>query len=473
MKSITTLIAFSFSLSASAATFVVTNINDSGPGSLRSAIDSVNAAAGTSHRIEFAANVNLIDLLTPLPIINKATVEIDASAASGVSVEPINPSASHRLIRVSSSVASLTLRGFSLRSGLAETTGEGGGCLDGSDANSTALLTLDRMQFVNCAARYQGLSRGGAVYWNGLRATVIDSHFESNAALATGTTNASQASGGAIYAREVMIQRSQFVSNQASGVVTFGGALYASAAMTITDSRWLNNSTLSPSASSANGGAIYAECTSGCLYDLRRGFFGGNQAGVAGALFVRSGTQFFSTLSLQNLSFVDNRALGSFTTAAGAVYLDGLAGTILEASHLSFQSNQGQTAHIVMQGNGSQIRSLHNSVFGRGATAGCLFTAQPQAASANVVTDSNCQLSTTAFTLIPTLADGPVIARAEMSVVAYGPSSPVIDTANSAQCPATDALGSNRPRDGNADGIIACDIGAYELVDAIFRNGFE
>jgi hypothetical protein len=460
-----------FSTAASAATFTVTTNEDSGTGSLRSAIDSVNTAPGSSHRIEFAANVGLIDLLTPLPIITNATVEIDASGAPGVSIEPINPSAGFRLIRVSNSVNSLTLRGFTLRSGRAETVGEGGGCLDGFAANSAALLTLERMQFVNCSASFQGFARGGAVNWSGLRATVIDARFESNLALATGTGSSAQASGGAIYAREVVIQRSQFVGNQANGVVTSGGALFTSAAMTITDTQWLNNSTASPSASSANGGAIYAECTGGCVYDLRRGFFGGNQAGVAGALFVRSGSQFFSVLSLQNLSFANNRALGTFTTAAGAVYFDGIAGTILEASHLSFQSNQGATAHIVMQGS-SQIRSLHNSVFGRSTTPGCLLF-NLQAASANVVTDVLCQLNATAFALAPALTDGAVTVTEPMSVIAYGPTSPVIDAANSSQCPATDALGSSRPRDGNGDGVIACDIGAYELVDAIFRNGFE
>jgi CSLREA domain-containing protein len=40
--------------------------------------------------------------------------------------------------------------------------------------------------------------------------------------------------------------------------------------------------------------------------------------------------------------------------------------------------------------------------------------------------------------------------------------SPAIDAGDNAQCPETDQRGQARPTDGNADGIFACDIGAYE-----------
>jgi hypothetical protein len=40
--------------------------------------------------------------------------------------------------------------------------------------------------------------------------------------------------------------------------------------------------------------------------------------------------------------------------------------------------------------------------------------------------------------------------------------SPAVDVASSRRCPRTDQRGITRPQDGNADGVAACDIGAYE-----------
>ncbi len=54
------------------------------------------------------------------------------------------------------------------------------------------------------------------------------------------------------------------------------------------------------------------------------------------------------------------------------------------------------------------------------------------------------------------------------------PDSPVVDTGGGG-CPATDQRGQPRPRDGDGDGVVACDIGAIELAlaDGLFANGFE
>jgi len=43
------------------------------------------------------------------------------------------------------------------------------------------------------------------------------------------------------------------------------------------------------------------------------------------------------------------------------------------------------------------------------------------------------------------------------------PGSPAIDRADDARCPGVDQRGSPRPRDGNQDGSLLCDLGAYEL----------
>jgi hypothetical protein len=74
---------------ASAATFTVTNTSDFGPGSLREAIDSANAAPG-SDEIWFAISgpdPHMIAIDTPLPEITDV-VTIDGTTQSGSSCEP-------------------------------------------------------------------------------------------------------------------------------------------------------------------------------------------------------------------------------------------------------------------------------------------------------------------------------------------------------------------------------------------------
>lgn len=51
--------------------------------------------------------------------------------------------------------------------------------------------------------------------------------------------------------------------------------------------------------------------------------------------------------------------------------------------------------------------------------------------------------------------------------------SPVIDVANGTACYVTDQRGEVRGGDGNGDGVSGCDIGAVEVGDLLFFDGFE
>ena len=142
MKRLILPLLFACAAPTGAATFAVTNAFDSGAGSLRDAMTQANAASGNTHRIEFASALNgsVIELLSPLPTITKMGLEIDGP---GISIEPLNPLNSHRLLVASSNVLTLTLRGLSLSGGLATGTGSGGGCVDGSAVNLGAALRLE------------------------------------------------------------------------------------------------------------------------------------------------------------------------------------------------------------------------------------------------------------------------------------------------------------------------------------------
>ncbi|MFZ4780480.1 MAG: hypothetical protein ACOYM3_34435, partial [Terrimicrobiaceae bacterium] len=68
-----------------AATYTVLNLDDSGPGSLRQAVQSANLIKGST--IAFATN-GTIKLSTPLPNISKQ-VTIDGTTAPGYSGSPV------------------------------------------------------------------------------------------------------------------------------------------------------------------------------------------------------------------------------------------------------------------------------------------------------------------------------------------------------------------------------------------------
>lgn len=76
-------------LPVSAATYTVTNTNDSGPGSLRQALLNANAAPG-GHRVEFAigSGPQTIQPVTPLPEVNWPVV-IDGRTQPGYAGQPI------------------------------------------------------------------------------------------------------------------------------------------------------------------------------------------------------------------------------------------------------------------------------------------------------------------------------------------------------------------------------------------------
>lgn len=87
------LLALAFAAnSAQAATITVSNLNDSGAGSLRDAITQANATVGVPDTINFTTGAGTINLLTPLPAITDTvtlnggttpTIELNGAATQG------------------------------------------------------------------------------------------------------------------------------------------------------------------------------------------------------------------------------------------------------------------------------------------------------------------------------------------------------------------------------------------------------
>jgi hypothetical protein len=145
--------------------YVVTNTNDSGPGSLRAAVTEDN----TSAPINFAASLagNTITLSTELDITNSLT--LDGTAVPGLS---ISGGGATRVIDVAPG-ATVTLRGLSIENGSAST---GGGIL----VDATATLTLSGVTVAGNTATGNG---GGIENLGTL--SIVDSTIANNAAGST------------------------------------------------------------------------------------------------------------------------------------------------------------------------------------------------------------------------------------------------------------------------------------------------
>ena len=453
-----------------AADFLVSNDNDGGGGSLRQAIVNANAANGTSHRIlrsaNFSGNVTIF-LESPLPALNKPTLEVDLP---NITVTVFDVSNSFRLMAAGVNVERLTLRNFRLQTGLAE-SGDGGGCIASTAGSGTQLLFVDNLQFISCVARKTGFARGGAIYWNRGRVTIDRSDFLDNAAI---SIDGSQASGGAIYAVDLTVRTSYFFNNQTqSSSAGFGGAVSSIGQMEIRDSRFEQNKALAgPGGQPHRGGAVAGGCDT-CTNVIRESYFGSNRADDGGAIFINDQTSPFTNItSLVNLTVLGNETRNS----GAAIYL---VRTALNGAHLSFQENtagisgDNPTAHLMLL-TGS-INALHNSVFGFSARPGCRASTPAIVGLGNLTTDATCAMIVPNATQVASSAvSGTINLFDAMPVLRYAINSPAVDGAFTPQCVATDARGTARPIDGNADGVALCDVGAFEReADLLFRNGFE
>ena len=269
------------------ATFMVSNTNDSGAGSLRQAILDANSSAGEDV-IEVTA-VGTLTLLSPLPIITDS-VTIQGSSTD---LFIIDGQGLHRVFEVG--LTAVTITDLTIQQGSAtDADGRGGGIRSGGIG-----LTLSNIKVLSSTAE----SHGGGVYVTG-GLTVSDSLFQNNHSI-SGT----------------------------------GGALFSGGVTLMTGTQFLDNT------SRLSGGAVYVL---GELY-ATDGLFQGNQSlSDGGGLFS------FSQTTLQNTHFISNTAQdqGGGASAPG----------VLTISDSLFQDNQT----IVGTGGGlfgQDLATLHNTDF--------------------------------------------------------------------------------------------------------------
>ncbi|MFN8445322.1 MAG: choice-of-anchor Q domain-containing protein [Caldilineaceae bacterium] len=170
--------------------------------------------------------------------------------------------------------------------------GTGGAVFTQQSANIT------NTQFISNSSTAGGSNPGGALFVNNGLLVVVDSSF---------TQNQASNDGGALFARQVTITNTDFLSNTSTHN---GGAVYSGGTTRVTDSLFENNLAYVNGGSSINGGALFIN---GALSTINSDYISNTVLNLGGAIFAQSAT-------VQGGQFIHNRSL---TDHAGAVWIDG------------------------------------------------------------------------------------------------------------------------------------------------------
>ncbi len=336
------LLACGLSAPAFAGVFTVTNLNDSGSGSLREAITLANANSDES-LIRFAT-AGRIELSTELPRI------FTSMTINGEQAVTLDGQGSTRIFRVGSDAN-----------------------VSGPGRDFAGDLTLNGLTVQNAfvAPSFSALDRnpttsGGGVFLEKGRLTVHNSTFRENAA----------GNGGAIYAlggrgNQLTIEGSSFSSNDAH--TSYGGAVYVDA-----DQSWnpdgvkvsINQSTFTNNRGGFGAGiAVRDNDRDGGSFSVTNSQFTGNQANGGGAAYNRQ-----TTILFDNVTMTDNDASfqinmpNPFDQSGGGLYFSRNSKATIRNSSLT-GSDAGSGGGMII-GSGGDIKIEDSVISGNTAADG-------------------------------------------------------------------------------------------------------
>jgi hypothetical protein len=279
----TTIGAVVLAPGAAADTFTVDNLENSGPGSLRRAVNQANANTGLD-QVVFQSSLSG-DLTLNSAVSISDGVEIAGPGALQVTLDPDDADRILSLYGLPADNRRVAVSGLTLRDG----TADYGGAIYSVDAD----LEIARSTITGNAAT----AAGGAVYSLNSSLTLADTNV---------IDNSSDGYGGGVYAvgSTVAIARSRMTGNAATAA---GGAVYGSdSSLTLADTRVTSNS------SDGYGGGVYA---AGSTIDIADSNVAYNTADSSGAGIAAAN----SPLQIRRTSVGGNESLGY----GGGVYVYG------------------------------------------------------------------------------------------------------------------------------------------------------
>ncbi|MBN8480653.1 MAG: hypothetical protein J0L88_03575 [Xanthomonadales bacterium] len=471
-------------------TFIVDTVGDGNPGTLRAAINQMQAANGVQTiRFVFSGSAQIVPN-TPLPPLVGQTIVLDGTAAPGLVIN----AQGWPLFKFHSGNSGQTIRLISLdlRNG---SNAEGGGCVDVLTQGYLQVIDSSFDGCVNFGPPASGAG-GGAIRTNGpLRLT--RSRFSNNQSNDGGNVNLVNAGAavrvGGPNANSILIERTQFVSNRtvatpASATACSGGQggalsldLPAGGSVYLADVQFIDNATTcltTGSRQTGSGGAmaVYGQGPTS-IVTIDRAWFSRNEAREGGAIMVES-----ARLNVNNATFFENTGL-----AGGNINL--LTRTNRPATTIFLRNStfaRGTStftnfASYLNVQNGATVSEITNTVFAQPLAGpactpnaidvqagGAVFTGSP---SCFFYAPGNVPLSTE-FTSNTFGLDSVVQTHGFVPTLALPAGSVLIDNGTNTNCPSTDARGLPRPVNGGQATL--CDVGAVEFnPDRLFASGFE
>lgn len=303
----------------------VTNTSDSGPGSLRDAINNATSgeiinfaktAYGTTTLTSGPLLVNMIDLTIQGPGADNLTISGGGNYTDFMLFSVLPPTSPPS---PSFTPNSVSITGLTIADGNASSNGYGGG---GGILSFDALTISNSVLKDNSAPGDGGI--GGAIYsgcCGNETLNVVHDVFTGNSVGFANDTEGGFNQGGAIFNTDVAtITSSTFVNNQALGSNALGGVIHTTfgSTLTVTGSTFENNQAVGPGL--AEGGAIFGDPA---FVTIDSSKFLNNEAEsngayqqVAGGAIVTTALNWNNgaipvTESITNSVFSGNRAVGA------------------------------------------------------------------------------------------------------------------------------------------------------------------
>ncbi len=284
--------------SAHAVTFNVSNLNDSGAGSLRAAVVAANGTAGAPHVINFGSNLQgTLALASEITITTDMT--INGTGAHRLKIDGAN---AHRLFRINlpNSTQSVTLNAMELTRGAALVTEAGYG---GAIYKSRGSLRILASNLTASTAA----TRGGAIYSDSGPVTIEWVTMSGNQ-----VANGFQPSGGAAYIRAGLFTANHSVI--ANNSAEYGGGL---SLVSPGINAVITNTLIEGNTAIGKGGGIYS-VTLESFRMSNSALINNSVANVEGGGFFYDGstTPGIAPGLIENSTFHDNKALGAVATSS-------------------------------------------------------------------------------------------------------------------------------------------------------------